>query len=258
MNMFDFIIIYLTCGAPFGVYYYLQNRNLPNNKFFFLKLIFNFFFWILFSISLVSQKGFFRNLFDYNFDKKVVLDSKREAEISAIRKFFETGIFKNSFQFSIYEFREIFDRYVGLTLETNGPTGEITHSVKDFCRISEVPNKKIAENCLHRRNRQRLFFHQKLARDDFWEITDKIINKSENRAEILIKLSRLIKILNDSESKIFFQTFSENSLQTIENKHVFNQEYDLWKTEMPQLSHTKPNSVNIKALTAKMNLFNKD
>lgn len=258
MNLFDFIIIYLACGAPFGVYYFLQNRNLPNNKFFFLKIVFNFVCWIPFAVSLISKKNFFSNLFDYKFDHKVVLDAERETEIFSIKRFYEIELFEKFSQFSIFEFREVFDRYVGLTLEANSSNQEIADSVRDFYQISESPNKKLAENCLQRRNRQRLFFHQTLARNDFWELIGKIFNNSQNRAEIFDKSSHLIELLKDSESNFFLQRLSAKGLQTLENDYVSETENELWKTEQQQPIPAQPISVNIKALTATMNLSNKD
>lgn len=258
MNLFDLIIIYLACGAPFGVYYFLQNRNLPSNNFFLLKIFFNFIIWIPFAFSLISRKGFYRNLFDFNFDKKVVLDSDREMNLFLIEKFFENELIENLRRFSIYEFREIFDRYVGLTLEINNANEEISESVKDFYKISMNSNKKIAENCLHRRNRQRLFFHQNLARRDFWEVIGIIFNNSQNRNDVLAKTSQLIELLGDFEAKPKLQKLFAENLQTLENNHVSKTENELWKTEIQQPLLAEPISVNIKALTATMNLSKND
>lgn len=258
MNLFDFIIIYLACGSPFGVYYFLQNRNLPNNKFFLAKIIFNFVCWLPFAFGLISSKDFFGNLFDFNFDKKVILDSELDSNILFIKKFFEKELIKNPMPISFYEFREICDRYVGLTLEINDLNKEISEPPIEFYRISESSNKKLAAKCLNRRNRQRLMFHQTLARRDFWEIIGNIFNNSQNQKDVLIKLSDLIHFLNDFESDVFLQKLSAESLQTIENKNISNLENELWKNEIHKPLPANQISVNIKTLAATMNLSNKD
>jgi hypothetical protein len=37
MNLIDFFIIYLACGAPFGVYYFLQHRGGLDSRLLWLK-----------------------------------------------------------------------------------------------------------------------------------------------------------------------------------------------------------------------------
>ena len=54
MNWNDLIIIYLACGAPFAVYYYLQNRNLNEKNYLYLKTLFRFLVWIPDAFRLVA------------------------------------------------------------------------------------------------------------------------------------------------------------------------------------------------------------
>ncbi|MEO6588731.1 MAG: hypothetical protein ABIP06_05335, partial [Pyrinomonadaceae bacterium] len=53
MNLFDAIIIYLACGAPFGVYYFVNHRLLNNRVFF--KTVLILLCWLPFAILLFQR-----------------------------------------------------------------------------------------------------------------------------------------------------------------------------------------------------------
>lgn len=256
MNLRDIFIIYLACGAPFGVYYFLQNRNRLETKILWLKSLFRFVIWIPFAIQMVVRNSLITNLYNNGFDRAAESDAKKELEIEEIKKFFENILSEKKFKLSVYEFREAFNRYAGLSLEIQNEPEEISLPEKEIFRITNHSHKKLAETCLHRRNRKRLSFHHKLARRDFFEMLDKFTGhtKRENLFEQTAKLARL---LGDSEAQKQVENLSGESLQTAGKENVKNTG-EIWKPEKHKpLTETKI-STNLQVLPATANLSNKD
>jgi hypothetical protein len=258
MNLRDLFIIYLACGAPFGVYYFLQNRNHLETKILWLKSLIRFVFWIPFAIQLVARKSLFTNLYANRFDKSADSDAKKEFEIEEIKKFFENILSITDLKLSIYEFREIFDRYVGLSIEIQSENEEFSKTETEIFRITNHTNKNLAEICLHRRNRKRLNFHQKLARRDFFELLGKFIDKTNELQNLFDNVSKLVVLLNDFEAQKLIENISKESLQTVEKQNVRNLEKELWNSEKHKPLTENKISTNLKVLTATANLSNKD
>jgi hypothetical protein len=258
MNLSELLIIYLACGAPFGVYHFLQNRNRTETKLLWLKSLFRFVFWIPFALQMVARTSFLTNLYNNSFDKAPESDAKKELAIEEIKKIFEKIVSQKAFSFSIYDFREIFDRYVGLSLEVQAENKEISPAETEIFRITNHSNKKLAEICLNRRNRKRLTFHQKLARRNFFEILNKFVEKSDNQQNLFEYVSKLAALLNDFEAQKTIENLSEKSLQTGAPQNVKNTGEEIWKSDQHKpLTDTKI-STNLQVLTATANLSNKD
>jgi hypothetical protein len=258
MNLRDLLIIYLACGAPFGVYYFLQNRNRTETKILWLKTLLRFVFWIPFALQLVARTSFFTNLYNNGFDQTDELDLKQELEIEEIKKSFENNFSQNGLKISIFEFREIFDRYVGLSVEIQNADGEISPAGTELFQITEHPNNKLAEICLNRRNRKRLSFHQKLARRDFFEIFRQLFEKSFEFQTLTDQAIRLAALLDDFEARSMFENLSKETLQTREKQNVRNLEGEIWNSEKQKPHPEAKISTNLQVLTATANLSNKD
>lgn len=258
MNLRDIIIIYLASGAPFGVYYFLQNRNLLETKFLLIKSLLRFIFWIPFALQLVARKSFFTNFYKKAFDKSSVSDALKESEIERIKKLFENLLLESKFQLSIYEFREVFERYVGLTLEIKIDNVEVEQSEKEIFRITNHTNKKLAEKCLNRRNRKRLAFHQKLARHDFFEVFEKLVINSDESEKLFAEALVLIRWLDDFEAQGKLEKITRESLQTHKNSIVNNLEKGLWNSEKQKLIPANPITSNMQIMSATVNLSKKD
>ena len=258
MNLRDLLIIYLACGAPFGVYYFLQNRNRTETKLLWLKSFLRFVVWIPFALQMVARTSFLTNLYNSSFDKSSESDAKKELAIEEIKKFFENIFSGGTFSFSIYELRETFDRYVGLSLEVEAENSEISPAETEIFRITNHSNKKLAEICLNRRNRKRFSFHQKLARRDFFEILNKFVEHTEDRQSLFEHASKLAGLLNDSEAQKTLENLSKESLQTGAPRNVKNMGEEIWNSDQHKpLTDTKI-STNLQVLTATANLSNKD
>lgn len=260
MNLRDLFIIYLACGAPFGVYYFLQNRNHLETKILWLKSLIRFVFWIPFAIRLVARKSLFTNLYANRFDKSLNSDAKKEFEIEEIKKFFENVLSTKDLKISLYEFREIFDRYAGLSLEIQSENEEFSQSETEIFRITNHTNKKLAEICLHRRNRKRLNFHQKLARRDFFEILSKFVDRTNEPQSLFDNVSKLATLLNDFEALKLIENYSKESEQTQQKQNVRNLEKELWNSEKHKPLTENKISTNLQVLTAATaaNSSNKD
>jgi hypothetical protein len=259
MILRDLIIIYLACGAPFGVYYFLQQRNLRETNYLWLKSLIRFVCWIPFACRMVARKSLFTNLYNNTFDKHSISDAKKEVEIAAIQKCFENTLREYGINLSIYEFREIFERYVGLTLEIKSETTENTVQEKEIFRITNHNNKKLAEICLHRRNRKRLFFHQNLARRDFFEVLEQLREVSETIPQSFFKeAAKLVNLLDDSEARNLLEKLSKNTLQTRKASNVSNLENELWNSGKQKPLQDKIISTNMQVLTATAQLSPKD
>lgn len=252
MNINDWLIIYLACGAPFGVYFYLQNRRVLNTKSLWLKTVLVFFFWLPYAIRILFENRTFK----YIFDKQTDLDSLLEKKLVPLRKNLETAIISiipqmpdNIPSVTIFEVREILERYTGLTLALQKEP-DFSRTDNDLYKISKHQNARLAEICSARRNRQRLFFHQTEARRDFLNLVGATNDKKLFRQTI-----EFAKLLKDSEAQIALEKIT----QTANSESVKNTENDLWKSE----TH-KPQPINqtasarLKLSPATMNLQSKD
>jgi hypothetical protein len=258
MNLRDLLIIYLACGAPFGVYYFLQNRNRTETDFLWLKSFLRFVFWIPFALQMVARTSLLTNLYTQGFDKQSESDAKKEREIEEIKKNIEKNLSNKDFSLSIFEFREVFDRYVGLSFEIQNESHEISPAEQEIFRITNHNNKKLAGICLNRRNRKRLLFHQKLARRDFFEIFRNFFDNSTDSQNLLMNTHKLAELLDDFEAQKLIENLSNESLQTLEKQNVKSEENELWNSGKHKQPADTKISTNLQVLTAIANSSSND
>lgn len=258
MNLRDIFIIYLACGAPFGVYYFLQNRNRTETKLLWLKSLLRFIAWIPFALEVVARNSFFTKLYNNGFDKTSETDLRIELEIEEIKKTFERCVSGAAQGFSIYEFREAFDRYVGLSAEVRDDNKDISTAETELFRITNHGNKKLGEICLNRRNRKRLSFHQKIARRDFFETCKKLFDNSAAPQMLISKAVRLAQLLDDFEARQLFEKLSHETQQFQEKRNVRNPENEIWNSEKHKPLTDNKISTGLQALTTAANLSKKD
>ncbi|HEY8560808.1 MAG TPA: hypothetical protein VIL74_10575 [Pyrinomonadaceae bacterium] len=256
MNLRDIFIIYLACGAPFAVAYFLQNRNRAAAKFLWLKTLFRFVFWVPFAVQKVVRTGLLTNLYHHAFALAPETDANEAREIDEIRRFFERKL--PSRAFSIYELRETFERYVGLSLEVRSDASEIAPSENEIYRITNHANKKLAAVCLNRRNRKRLSFHQNLARRDFFEILGKFVDRSESARDIFERAARLAVLVGDAEAERAIAELAAESTQIADRISVKNTGKEIWMPDQHKPLSDSTISTNLQVLTATANLSNKD
>jgi hypothetical protein len=224
MNFTEIIIVYLALGSPFGVYYYLQNRSI-------IKAICVLLLWIPFAFTLLQGKV--TNLLT----KDEFVENFKS--VSVYKKQIEQYLSKNLPQFSIFEIREVLERYIGLTLSQQ-ESNEIGKNETEVFQIAESKNIKLGGICLHRRNQTKLNYHQTLARRDFLKLINECVNFAD-RNKIYDCAMQIATILDDIETEKaiknlqrFPQKYEPISVQTMEN--------DLWNSKL------QPNNVQSKMM----------
>lgn len=221
MNFFDIFIIYLACGAPFGVYYFLNHRKHQPHAF--LKTILISLFWVPFAYGLL-QRYVTKKLPNPIFSKNDIL---REEEILETKKHLENIFVKNKSGIPIFELREIFDRYIGLT-DSVLNQDESVETNSEFFEIAGNENANLATKCYQRRNRKLLFFHHTLAGQDFLKTISEFILRFPNDAEIENISLKLVGLLNDETTKKNLKSLFNGKKQSREKTYVQKPENELW------------------------------
>ncbi len=251
MNLFDAIIIYLACGAPFGVYNFVNQRNRQNRVFF--KPVLISLFWFPFAIGLF-QKYVTKKLPDSILFKNEIL---KEQEIVETKNDLEQIFQKNNFGVSIFEIKEILERYVGLTnaLENQGDSSETDIN---FYEIAGTENSYLASKCHQRRNRKLLFYHQTLAGQDFLKLVDRFISRFPLDEEIGNISLKLVNLLNDEIIGKSLAIIFEGRKQSRAEINVRKPEKELWTNDLPQPQTANTLRISMNPATAKINLPIKD
>lgn len=258
MNLTDFLIIYLACGAPFGVYYFLQNRTKFVSSKLWLNTFFNFAFWIPIAFRLLRENKFLNKSAAAKFDTEQGLDATQEKKLNLIQKQLEQILQKSSLKISIYEFRETIDRYIGLTFANKSHSRKGSLADKEFFRISENENVELAAICLYRRNQKRLSFHHIGARQDFLHFINHLSEFSSDKKTIGNLAVEFVKILNDLEAQPALEKMFIQSSQTDKHFTVKQLEKDLWNTEIHKPLPINQISTRLQTMTATANLRGKD
>ncbi len=233
MNFNDLLIIYLACGAPFGVYYFFDNRNsLPQNRLW-LRAFSVFLFWIPFALLILVRNKKSPKAYVKEFAEIPVLDAEPENKIFTIQKEFEKILLKSNLIISIYEFREVAERYIGLTLakQNDEHNTERERKESEIFKISSSENYKLSSICYYRRNRNRLSFHQKNARRDFLKVLEQLLSATSDKKSLDDLFYEFANLLKDEKAqKAHLQMFG-NFQQTNQNPNVKYPENEQWKTE---------------------------
>jgi predicted nucleotidyltransferase len=258
MNLIDLFIIYLACGAPFGVYYFLQNRSYPNSSLFWFKTLFNFFFWMPFAFQLLRRYKNIKTFSISRFAKTSAADSMQAEHFRSIQKQIEKILLKSNLQISIYELREILERYVGLTLaeQNNGETS--AEEEKEIFRVVQMKNIELGSICLRRRNRKRLSLHQTEARKDFLYLINQLNEFEAEKDNLRQSAIEFVQILKDLEAEKELERMFTVSPQIDNRQNVQKLEKDLWKPEIHRPLPARQISSHFQAMKATLNSRRKD
>jgi hypothetical protein len=207
MQLTDFLIIYLACGAPFGAYYAFTSREHSRNYWFYLKLAVNFIVWPQYAIRLLGRRAVVRKFFDSRFDPRVVRDFERDCEINEIRRSLEIAGAASDPEFGLFSFRESFDRYVGLSIEISENSGDLPAATGEFAEISGKGRNEISERCLQRKNLRNLVRHRDRARIELLLLIDRM-NLDDETTKSASSIGRLV---GDEESASIAAPFSHSS-----------------------------------------------
>ncbi len=252
MNLFDLFIIYLACGAPFGAYHLVNQRQ--NSKYDLFKPIFISLFWIPFAFNLL-QNSFKKKSSTTIYSKKDVFNNEKSFDL---KKKLEQILIKSNFGVSVFEIREVIERYIGLTDALENKEAEYSAN-PDFFEIAGNKNSNLASICLQRRNRKLLSYHQMLAGQDFLKLISDFIARSSSINEIKLVTLKLVENLNDKKTEKKLELIFEAGQQSLGEKNVNKPEKKLWMKD----THQQPTAETLRismnpAAAAKSGLIIKD
>jgi hypothetical protein len=258
MNPIDLFIIYLACGAPFGVYCYFKDRSQNTAPALLLKTTLNFLFWIPSAFFFFHKNINLKSYFDRS-NETLPADENYEKSISPIQKKIEAVLIKKNFEINIFESREVIGRYVGLTVAAR--RASTTSCEAEIFRLSPMGNSKLGSICLERRNQRRLHLHQTEARKDFIYLITRLLKCNLNDSEKYVTRQsaiELVKILNDIKAQNEIEKTLVDSPQTGNRTSVTKSEKDLCKPEIRKPSTTVQASIPFQPLSATISLRKKD
>lgn len=257
MNLSEIIIIYLALGSPLAVYFFLQNRNRLKSRQLWLKTILNFLFWIPFAFKILRE--YLRSNYSPidNFDFFDELSSSKD-KLSLLQRKIEKFISETDGKISIFEIREILDRYIGLSLEVRSTSNSSNQRENEFFKIVNAKDWQIASICNQRRNLKRLLFHHKLAANDFFNLIVEVNVRGKLSQNLYIHLLELTQSLLDVEMQKKIKKLCETEKQTSDNIFVNESEKNLWITDQPKPLKNNQLSMSFQTVKAATNLSTKD
>lgn len=257
MNSADFIIIYLACGAPFGVYY-LQNHSNRSSNHFWFKTFSAFVLWLPLAIYFFYKSRISVKVSDFSLNNAAFAEVQIEEKLYLTQREIEKSIFDSKSKISLFEFRQTTERYAGLAILQQIDTEEISEKEREIFRITATKNIDTAAICLRRRNRKMLTFHQTIARQDFLKIIENLFNSISNTKQFEISAIEFVSLLNDSTALENLKKLFAEDLQTETPQRVKQLEKVLWKTEIPEPLITKPITTRLPMTSVTMSLHSKD
>lgn len=188
MHFAEFLIIYLAYGAPFGVYDLSRRRKKPTVG----------------ELHLVAAKFIFWPLILASWTRKRVLRVRRpmlrhlEIEIDRLREDLEKIAFGDASAALVLRFREVYARYTGLTLFSlvSRVDSQHRHPLFEFHRD---PETRAAAACLHRRDREKVAFHQQQARTAFLDVIGQLSAGQPDRSGLVFRAVEVATLLDDPE-----------------------------------------------------------
>ena len=185
MKFTDLLIIYFAAGAPFGVYQITTVRQSKNIKAW-LKIFLRICLWPVYAVLALA---------DWSSEIRLSDESDLDRHIDSIRIEMEGLVFANDPISSIFDFREILQRYAGLSEAAN--VSADVKSSNDIFALSGSDNNDLASACLTRKNQRKLSFHQSLARSEFVDMISEIAGIEPGRIRILELAVELANCVSD-------------------------------------------------------------
>ncbi|MBX7055789.1 MAG: hypothetical protein K1X36_12610 [Pyrinomonadaceae bacterium] len=175
MNFSESLIIYLACGAPFGVEY-LQRRTDRSVFATAFGVVIRFLLW-----PISAGRMLFRLLAR---SSELLLDPSETTDqrLAAIRSKLEAIIHAEHGPPRVFEFRDTFLRYTGLARSGSAEPGRGVAEIFEVTRHGDV---SLATTCLNRKNARKLGRHRDRARDEFANIISSIASPDEMPDEVV-------------------------------------------------------------------------
>jgi hypothetical protein len=207
MSIADVIVIYLAVGAPFAVYQYFQNRRSRKARRLFLS-VFALLFWPAVAAGLVI-----RQLTNAYSDNHFVSD--RHLDVSAekaneIRKRLSTELVGTLPELSVYDLRDVLDRYVGLSIMANETTPATDGPPAFMFSAAGRERYELGVLCLTRRNRRRVLGRHSAVRYEFLNLFERLSERHPKRDAHLALGIDLARELKDDNTVDLLQALASN------------------------------------------------
>lgn len=189
MNFSETLIIYLACGAPFGVEY-LQRRTGRS----ILATAFGVF--VRFILWPIAAGRMLYRLIARSSELLLELPDDTDQRLAAIRTRFEAIIHADQGPPRVFEFRDTFLRYTGLARSGACEPG---NGVAEIFEVTGHDDVTLATMCLARRNASRLARHRELARDEFSNFIASVAAKGQTPDEIVRLAFETADAVSDGE-----------------------------------------------------------
>ncbi len=180
--LLNLLVIHFAFGSPFGVYQITRGGSVRSTRSA-AKVAAHFVLWPIFAAAFI-RSWLINNL--------KPAESHLEQKIANIRSKIEDAAFSGSSTMPVFEFRDVFARFTGLTMALlHG--GKVSSS-REMLKIVGHKNISLASACINRRNRQRLLFHQKQAQLEFNELISALAERSNNNdmGDLALSLTKLL------------------------------------------------------------------
>ncbi|RMH32194.1 MAG: hypothetical protein D6687_10935 [Acidobacteria bacterium] len=202
MEFSQLLIIYIACGVPFGIHYFVENNKETNHRIIAKSALVSFL-WFLYVFVILFRKKPSKNLFS-------------EEKISKIQKQICETIRDDFKHINYLQAREIIQRYVALALAQNDNSLQKTDL--ELLKISRHPKPLIGVKCLQRRDNKKIKSHLIFARKQFLELifkcnTERVIGIAQDLVETLNDRDATLLIKKISESKSPAKTATEKNLK---------------------------------------------
>lgn len=212
MTVSDYIIIYLSAGAPVAVFTFLQKANVRSAGRFINSAV------ALLVWPVIAGVWIYHQLSDNTEMPTQTLDHK----IQNIRNQIEDTIRCNGSVIPIHEWRQTFERYTGLSLAI--AETEDNSDAYELFEVAGTKNGKLGTVCLNRRNRNRLIFHHTEARNDF---IDALIRAGRDQDSLNLAIE-LAALLDDPHALADLTAMAGRTEQKSGKTAVIDMEQEVW------------------------------
>jgi len=190
-------------------------------------------------VQIILKSRIAKNFSKFNLRSKITLNAKNDNGILSAQKKIENFLSENDLKISVYEFREVCERFAGLTTACANNKNKPSKHEQEFFRIAGFHSKELSARCLHRRNQKRLCFHQTEAEKDFLRMIAAILDSVEEKTEFSRLTLEYVKFLNNYRAQKALTEMFKDKPQIKQKISVTDLERDLWMSETP-----KPQTVN--------------
>ena len=186
MHWSDLLIIYLSCGAPFGVYFFLKGpvkSHKAKSVKHLLKSAAAGLLWIGYAYLLwrknIAKRLTKQESFSPNPEISLLEQQTSMLQEQILQSFVDFNAETGS-KLNFFAFRDIMERYIGLTLALKADETIAGESDFEVFRIAGRKKKElpVAGKCLARKISMRLKSHQCNAREDFLKYIAKLTRQS--------------------------------------------------------------------------------